>query len=186
MRIFSCLVVLLGLAVLVPVPWCAADDFKPEPGFTFLFNGKDLTGWKVRKGGESLDGKTDAARKRFTVKEGLLVVDPKVPGDVWIDTAKELKGDVHIKFDYLPGKGCNNDLFLRGVKFDIKTGDVKNIKFDEWNEFEIIVVGKKIEFRNNGQVQRTGTVRSDSGPLGIRAEFGPIQYRRLRVKEEAK
>ena len=53
-------------------------------------------------------------------------------------------------------------------------------------EFEIIVVGKKIEFRNNGQVQRKGTVKSDSGPLGIRAEFGPIQYRRLRVKEEAK
>jgi hypothetical protein len=186
MRILSCLVFIPGLALLAPVPWSSADDFKLEPGFSLLFNGKDLTGWKVRKGGESLEGKTDAANRRFTVKEGLLVIDPRVKGDVWIDMTRDLKGDVHIKFEYLPGKGCNNDLFLRGVKFDIATSDVRNIKFDEWNEFEIIVVGKKIEFRNNGKVQRTGTVKSDSGPLGIRAEFGPIQYRRLRVKEEVK
>ena len=93
---------------------------------------------------------------------------------------------MHIKFDYMPGKGCNNDLFLRGVKFDLKTGDVKNIKMDEWNEFEIIIVGKKMELKNNGEVQKTATVNKESGPLGIRAEFGPIQYRRLRVKESEK
>src|SRR5262249_58317305 len=29
---------------------------QPEPGFTSLFNGKDLTGWKYYK--EKLDGKT--------------------------------------------------------------------------------------------------------------------------------
>jgi hypothetical protein len=167
-------------------PCCYADDFKIEPGFTPLFNGKDLTGWKVRKGGVSLDGKTDAANKRFIVKEGLLIIDPKVGGDVWIDTARELKGDVHIKFDYLPGKACNNDLFFRGIKFDIKSGDVKNIKFDEWNEFEIVAVGKKIEFKNNGEVQKTATASKDSGALGIRAELGPAQYRRLRVKESEK
>src|SRR5437764_1333688 len=110
MRILSCTVFLAVLG------FAAADDFKLEPGFTPLL-GKDLSGWKVRKGGVSLDGKTDAANKRFTLKEGVLIVDPKVSGDIWIDTTKEFKGDVHIKFDYMPGKGCNNDLFLRGVKF---------------------------------------------------------------------
>jgi Domain of Unknown Function (DUF1080) len=185
MRILPCAMCLIVLSVLPRAASCA-DDFKLEAGFTPLFNGKDLTGWKMRKGGESLDGKPDAANKRITAKDGLLIFDPKVKGDIWIDTAKQLKGDVYIKFEYMPGKGCNNDLFLRGVKFDIKDGDVKNIKYDEWNEFEIVVVGKKIEFKNNGEVQKTGSVKSDSGPLGVRAEFGPIQYRRLRVKEEAK
>ena len=137
MRILSSVAFLAGLALLAPASHSGAvDDFKIEPGFTPLLNGKDLTGWKVRKGGESLDGKTDAAKKRFTVKEDVLVIDPKVSGDIWIDTAKDLTGDVHIKFDYMPGKGCNNDLFLRGVKFDLSTADVKNMKFDEWNDFE--------------------------------------------------
>ena len=175
-----------ALAILLAPAISHADDFKLEPGFKLLFNGKDMTGWKVRKGGESLEGKTGAANNRFTAKDGLLIIDPKVKGDIWIDTTSELKGDLQIKFEYLPGKGCNNDLFLRGVKFDLSTADVKNMKFDEWNEFEINVSGKTIEFKNNGVVQRKGTVKNESGPLGVRAEFGPIQYRRLRVKEAAK
>jgi hypothetical protein len=28
----------------------AADDFKLEPGFTLLFNGKNLDGWKEASG----------------------------------------------------------------------------------------------------------------------------------------
>src|SRR5262249_40492663 len=112
--------------MLVPLVWSAeADEFKLEPGFTLLFNGKDLSGWKTKKG-DSLEGKTEAWNKRFTVSDGKIVIDPAVKGDVIITTAQELAGDVHIKFDFLPGKGCNNDLFFRGLKFDLKTGDVKN------------------------------------------------------------
>ena len=46
----------------------AAGDFKLEEGFTFLFNGKNLDGWKTSKGGEALDGKTEAYKGRFVVK----------------------------------------------------------------------------------------------------------------------
>ncbi len=159
----------------------AADDFTPEPGFTLLFNGKDLTGWKEKKGGASLDGKTEAYKGRFKVKDGILAIDPAVKGDVWIATTKEFAGDVHVKFEYKPGPGCNNDLVLRGQKFDLKKPDVKNLKEGEWNEFEIVVQGDKIEFKNNGEVQRTGKTRNDSSPLELRAEFGPNEYRRLRV-----
>jgi len=177
MRMLSCglfLTCLAGVAL-------AADDFKLEPGFTLLFNGKDLSGWKEKTGGASLDAKTEAYKGRFTVKGDVVVIDPKVKGDVRIMTVREFPGDVHIKFDYKPGKGCNNDLFLRGTKFDIKTPDIKNLKQDEWNQFEIIIKGDKIEFKNNGEVQRMGTVKSASSPFEIRAEFGPIEYRHLRV-----
>src|SRR5262245_27186262 len=158
----------------------AADDFKVEPGFTPLFNSKDLTGWKKKTGGAALDGKTEAYKGRFTVKEEVLVIDPKVKRDVRIMTAREFAGDVHIKFEYKPGPGCNNDLFLRGQKFDIKKPDVKNLKEGEWNEFEIIIKGDKIEFKNNGEVQRTGKVKSESTVFEVRAEFGPVQIRRMR------
>jgi hypothetical protein len=160
----------------------AEDDFKPEEGFTLLLNGKDLTGWKEKTGGASLDGKTSAYLGRFAMKGDVLVIDPKVRGDVRIATERKFDGDVHIKFQYKPGKGCNNDLFLRGQKFDIKTPDVKNLKEGEWNLFEIAITGNKIEFRNNGEVQRKSTVKNTPTVFEIRAEFGPIEFRRMRVK----
>jgi hypothetical protein len=159
-----------------------SDDFKPEDGFVLLFNGKDLTGWKTEKG-ESLDEKSEAYNGRFKAADGLLTLDPKVKGDVKIFTAGEFGKDVHIKFDFRPGPGCNNDLFLRGLKFDLKTPDVKNLKEGEWNAFEIVIAGDKAEYRNNGEMLKTVPVKGKASAFGIRAEFGPMQIRRLRVKE---
>jgi hypothetical protein len=120
MRILPCGLLLLGLGVLaLGTPGSAADDFQLEPGFTLLFNGKDLSGWKMKKGGDSLDSKLEAANKRFTVVDGKLIIDPKVKGDVIIETAREFGKDLHLKFEFLAGPGCNNDLFIRGQKFDI-------------------------------------------------------------------
>jgi hypothetical protein len=161
----------------------AADDFKPEAGFTLLFPGKTLDGWKMKKGGDSLDGKMEAAGGRFKLTDGVLVLDPKVKGDIIIETAKEYSKDVTIRFEFKPGKGCNNDLFLRGTKFDIKTPDIKNFKEDEWNQFEISIQGTKAEFKNNGELQKTLMTKGEKSTFGIRAEFGPIEIRKLRIKE---
>ena len=172
------LCVLVGLLA----PLCvAADDFKLEEGFVLIFNGKNLDGWKT-KAGEVQDGKTEAYNGRFKVAEGNLVVDVKVKGDVNLSTTKEFGKDAHLKFDYMPGAGCNNDLFFYGTKFDLKKGDVKNIKEGEWNAFEIIVQGGKAEFKNNGESLKTMPVKAEKSGLGIRAEFGAIQFRHLRVK----
>lgn len=171
----------LGEAAAV-APASAETKFQPEPGYALFFNGKDLSGWETKQG-MSLENKSEAFNQRFRVSEEKLVIDPKVKGDVIIQTTKKFAKDVHLKFDFLPGPGCNNDLFFRGIKFDIKKGDVKNLKEGEWNEFEIIVTGDKAEFKSNGETQRTAPAKSDATPLGIRAEFGAIEFRRLRVKE---
>src|SRR5262249_2059100 len=168
--------------VLIALQTTRADDFKLEEGFSLLLNGKDLTGWKTTKG-ESLDGKTEAYAGRFKIADGILTLDPKVKGDVRIETQKEFGKDVHIKFDFLPGEGCNNDLFLRGLKFDLKKPDVKNMKEGEWNSFEIVIAGDKAEFKCNGETIRTATVKGKGTVFGLRAEFGPMQVRRMRVKE---
>src|SRR5262245_36418998 len=94
------LAMLAGLAA--PLPAYAADDFKLEPGFSLLLNGKDLTGWKQMKDGTVLDGKTEAYGKRFVVTDGKLVIDPSVKGDVRIETAKSFDKDVTIKFEFKP------------------------------------------------------------------------------------
>jgi hypothetical protein len=169
-------------AALLAVATGRADDFKPEDGFALLFNGKDLSGWKTEKG-ESLDGKAEAFNGRFKVADGVLTIDPAVKGDVKVFTARELGKDVHIKFDFKPDGKCNNDLYLRGLKFDLKKPDVKNLKENEWNSFELIIAGDRAEFRNNGETLKTVPVKGKAGTFGLRAEFGSMQVRRLRVKE---
>jgi hypothetical protein len=182
MRTFRGVFLVVSLGLLVSWQGFArAGDFTLEPGFVLLFNGKNLDGWKT-KSGEALEGKTEAFKGRFKVLDEKLVIDPKIKGDVTIETAKQFKGDARIKFEFLPGPGCNNDLFLRGIKFDIKKG-LKAMKDGEWNQFEIIVKGDKAEFKCNGQTERTAAAKTASSPLGIRAEYGPIEIRRLRVKE---
>jgi hypothetical protein len=166
----------------------AAEDFKAEPGFTPLFNGTDLGGWKVAptnqkdKSGEGLEGKKETPTKRFTFADGVLTIDPKVKGDITLFTQKTYDKDAHIKFEFKPGKGSNNDIYFRGTKFDLKTPDVKNMKEGEWNAFEIIVTGDTAEFKNNGESIKKVKTKPGATPLGIRAEAGPTEYRHWQIK----
>jgi hypothetical protein len=166
---------MLAMAFSMPL---LAQETKP------LLNPKDLSGWKMAKGGELLDGKSDAANKRFIMKDGVLTIDPKVKGDITIQTVKEFSGDVHIKFEFKPDAKCNNDTFLRGIKFDLKKPDVKNLKVDEWNQFEIIVRGDSSEYKCNGESLKTFKIKPSKTPFGIRAEFGGIEIRNITASEK--
>jgi hypothetical protein len=68
------------------------------------------------------------------------------------------------------------------MKFDIKKGDVKNIKFDDWNSFEIILKGDSAEFKNNGELQKMMKAKPGKTPFGIRAENGGIEVKNLQYK----
>ncbi|MBI3858423.1 MAG: DUF1080 domain-containing protein [Planctomycetes bacterium] len=165
-----------------------ADDFKLEPGFTLIFGGKNLDGWKEWNGKkEPLEGKTEAHGGRFKVVEGRLVIDPSVKGDLHIETTREFAKDVTVKFDFKPGPKCNNDLFLRGTKFDIVPGnkELKSIEEEKWYTFEIVVAGDKIEHKVNGETARTATLKADAAatPFRIRAEIGALEIKNIRVKE---
>ena len=162
---------LLCLSLLMTGSSKSADDFKLEPGFTLLFNGKNLDGWKeASRKKEALDGKTEAFGGRFKVVDGKLVYDPSVKGDLHIETTKEFGKDVHIKFDFKPGPKCNNDVFFRGTKFDIVPGNKenKNVKEGEWSTFEIVVTGDKIEHKINGATVRTSKAKPGATPLRLR------------------
>src|SRR5581483_9660751 len=99
------------------------------------------------------------------------------------ETARTFAGDVTVRFEFLPDAKCNNDLFFRGQKFDLSRENVKNMKTGEWNPIEITLRGGKIEFKVNGEVVRSAATKNERSTFGIRAEFGAIQIRHLRVKE---
>ena len=187
MRLLSCALVVCATAFAV----VAADEFKPEPGFKLLFNGKNLDGWQTKASGKDkampLEGKTDAFDKRFVVKDGELFLDPKVKGDRYIETTREFSGDFTIRYDFKPEEGCNNDTLLIGTKFDIVAGaknTVKGVKINEWNKMEIVVKGGSADFIINGEKIATQKLKGEKGPLVLRAEFGPITYKNIRATEQ--
>lgn len=179
MRLFAALMCLLLTNVAV------ADDFKPEPGYQLMFNGKNLDGWRTQTGKkEPLDSKTEAYKGRFKVKDGELIIDPSVKGDVRIETRHEFGKNVTIRFDFQPDEKCNNDLFLLGTKFDITLAAIKNARKGEWNEMEIAAKDGKVAFTCNGQLVRSISAKGEKSTFAIRAEFGAIAIRKLRVREE--
>lgn len=181
---------LLILAVSVARPFSAsAADPAPEPGYEQLFNGKNLDGWQTARTKEpqSLAGKTDSHGGRFKVTDGVLAFDPAVKGDSYIETVRKFGQDLHIKFEFNPGAKCNNDILVRGTKFDIRPGtaETKNVKEGEWAVMEIVIQGEKMEHKINGEVVRTSNVTAAPTPLVLRAEAGAIQIRNIRVKDRA-
>ncbi|MCI0701165.1 MAG: DUF1080 domain-containing protein [Planctomycetia bacterium] len=187
MRVLSSVLIAFATCAIVS----AADDFKPEPGFKLIFNGKNLDGWQTKASKknekpESLEGKTEAFGKRFVVKDGELVVDYKVKGDRYIETVHQYSGDFTIRFDFKPGEGCNNDLLLLGTKFDIRAGEkggLKGVKVGEWNKMEIVVKGGSADFNVNGAKAATQKTKGNKGPFIIRAEYEPITFKNIRASD---
>lgn len=186
MRIPSVFLLLCALPALLPLRNFAAEP-APDAGFAPLFNGKNLDGWQTAKtsAAEPLEGRTEAFAGRFKVVDGALVFDPAVKGNSYIETTREFGGDVQIKIEFNPGPKCNNDFFLRGTKFDVVPGakETKDVKEGEWQTLEIIIQGDKVEHRINGQTVRTAKAAAAASRLMLRAEFGAIQIRNIRVKE---
>jgi hypothetical protein len=88
-------------ALLALSPARPADKEKDVPeGFTPLFDGKDLDGWKV------FDGKKDA----WGVEDGMIVT--KSGGGGWLLTDKEY-GDFEVRVDFKMSEGGNSGVALR-------------------------------------------------------------------------
>jgi 3-keto-disaccharide hydrolase len=151
----------------------SADNTAPE-GFDLLFNGKDLSGWKVNEG-----GKMD----KWGVDKGVLYVQGA--GGGWLMTEKEY-GDFELQVEFkIPEKG-NSGVALRSpmkgdpayVGMEIQILDdawhKKNLKdlkpvqltgsiygvvppskdankpIGEWNKYVITAKGRKVTIELNG------------------------------------
>ncbi len=105
------------------LPAADADGPKPPKGFTALFNGKDLTGWKghttmperAKKSPEEL-AKLQAERDKtasehWSVSEGAIVMDSK--GGVSLSTEKDY-GNFELYLDWKIEKNGDSGIYLRG------------------------------------------------------------------------
>ncbi|WCJ59005.1 DUF1080 domain-containing protein [Fontisphaera persica] len=194
---------ILGLALAGQV-W-AADN---EQGFVPLFNGKDLSGWKLRN---------PNAKSYWTVEDGILKNTIK-QGDHGVDLLTEKKfWNFTVRFEYLVPDGSNSGFYLRGrheiqILGDYKSGkpapggngalyafkapDVFASKpGNEWQTCEATIIGNKITVILNGKKIHDNVVCDrptggevdnkvkEPGPILLQGDHGTVWFRNIRIKE---
>jgi hypothetical protein len=233
---------LLLAALVGPAPGGAAeDDFKVEEGFTSLFNGKDLTGWRYPGAkGKTLDGKTETPDGRIKVEHGAIVMlekDSKGKGGIRdLYTAKQYNKPFHLRLEFRASLKADSGVYVRGPQLQVRDfvrrnehKHLKKFKNDGWNQLDVVVRdgvlfasvngrtltdkddleltvkdGKPAARLNGKEVDvKTVSVRKGSeavctcngerletmrnipakGGIGLQAETGKFEFRRIRIKE---
>jgi hypothetical protein len=106
------LVPLLATLLVLPAP---ADDKPSDEGFTPIFNGKDLTGWKVSaKTGHSRTSKNTSGGK-WVIEDGAIVGSQDVPGNGGIVITEKEYGDFEVALEMKNDFGPDSGLFLRST-----------------------------------------------------------------------
>jgi hypothetical protein len=185
MRSLCCVaVVALALAPLA----ARAEDTKGEAATVELFNGKDLTGWGY-KTGEKFDGKTESDDKRFSVKEGMIVVNPgKGIKQLW--TTRKFPRDFELRLQFRAAVNADSGLFLRGPQLQVRdylvAGPYKKLKRykpQDWNDILVVVKKNVAHCSCNGEVLEAAFKLPATGGIGLEADRGQMEYRNLHLKE---
>ncbi len=152
-----------------------------------LFNGKDLTGWKV--GTESLDGKTTSADGRFSVKNGVIVCTGGKPIKV-VETTRAFPRDFSLHLEFRASPKANSGLFLRGKQLQVRDyptvgpyTKLKAFRDGDWNEIEVIVKGNTAHCTCNDELLEEKLDVKGQGGIGLQAETNTLEYRNIRIKE---
>ena len=195
----------IGLAVLIGLAASAADK---NEGFRPLFNGKDLSGWKLRNAKGTSSWKV----------EGGALVNDATGGKHGTDlVTEETFWNFTVRYEYKIPKGANSGFYLRG-RHEIQilddyakgkpgthgNGSIYGVKAPseftskpagEWNRVEATIIGNKITVVHNGVKihdnvecnKATGSEidreLNEPGPLFIQGDHGSISVRNIQIKE---
>jgi hypothetical protein len=161
---------LAALAIFSMAPTAPSGEDRPPEGFSSLFNGKDLSGWKAT-------GKMEV----WGVENGVIYVSGG--GGGWLMTVREY-GDYELRLQFKMSKASNSGVAIRsplegdpayqGMEIQLiddegwpgkletwqHTGSIYNVVpakklankgIGEWNTMKIVAKGRKITIVNNGE-----------------------------------
>ena len=176
-----------------------AEEVQLEEGFVPLFDGQTLDGWHLMNGAQFVveDGvlkhkgglgwlRSEKQYSDFVLRLEFRFLEPKQDGGVFVrsntagDNWPDRKYEVQIENTERMAKvfGADHDLNVALTQKALKpTG--------EWNEYEIKLIGSKIEVRLNGEL----VSKSDKmdglthGYIGLQGENGAHEYRNFRIKD---
>ncbi len=178
--------------LLAALATASAADFQPEYGYVSLFNGKDLTGWGYKT--NSFDGKTASSDGRYTAKDGILVVNPHQEEagpklrQLW--TTQKFPKDFQLKLEFRAAVNADSGIFIRQPQLQCRDypvagpyKELKKYKAQDWNEIEVTVKDGVAHCTCNGEVLEAALKVPPTGPIGLEADRGQMEYRRIRLKE---
>ncbi len=194
---------LLGLMVALNLASAQLSRAERREGFRLLFNGKDLTGWKVYAGPD------------WRVENGELVGPSQSAG--WIGTEAEYDNFI-LRGEYWIDKGdtheSNSGIFIRaqrtatpwvdGYEIQISLQDPNNptgsiygrvpthlermreiAPEKQWNRFEIRACGSRIQVSINGEMVQDADLHEFSrGVIGFQQHHPgvTVRFRNIRIK----
>jgi hypothetical protein len=188
--------------VLAALPARADDRPAPPEGFTPLFDGRSLEGWKPVN-----------TRDNFFVKEGVLVMNR---GGGWLASEKSY-GDFELRIRYrFVTPGADSGVFIRsGLEgknwtsqgYQIQNMDnptlgavvsmgrpvrqkehqpdvVRAVKrpAGEWMDLTIVARGPDLRVALDGREIATGRIEPTPGHVGLQAEGGVLEFERIDIK----
>jgi hypothetical protein len=119
-----------------------------EQGWTAIFDGTDMNGWRYDKG--VLQRQMETPDQRFVVKDGVLLLNPKdrdgKKEKKSLETIREFSKDFDLKLEFKAANEAHASLTVR--KAAVPIGDFKRrsefpgltkFKTDDWNELHIRV-----------------------------------------------
>ena len=186
-------VVIVGLLASV---WGLTSAEAKEAGeWIELFNGKDLSGWKI---GEHADS--------FSVQDGLMVVNGPRAHAFYVGPDGDASFEnFHFKTEVMTTPGSNSGIYFhtryleegwpnRGYEAQVnqthgdpkKTGGLYDVqdnydavaKDNEWHDYEIIVHGKHIVVKINGEmVNGFAEIKGLTGKIYIWSQGALVEFR---------
>ena len=189
-----------------PLTLTAADA---DNGFQPLFNGKDLTGWKLRN---------PAGHDSWSILPGGILKNTVEKGTHGTDLLTEKKyWNFTVRYEYMTPDGSNSGFYLRGryeiqILGDYKAGKASNSSNGslyslrapdqfvtkpggEWQTVEATIIGDRITVTLNGvkvhdnvkcdrptggEIDRQ---QSEPGPIFLQGDHGTVSFRNIVIKE---
>lgn len=175
----------VGLAPVWP------DDFKPESGFSPLFNGHDLTGWTYESD-PNLNRKTDTTDRRYAVRNGRLVVtvSPVLRAYRTLWTTRKFPHDFVLKLEFRASPNADSGIFIREPQLQCRDyliagpfTRLQHYRALDWNEITVTVKGGLAHCTCNGEVIQDAMPVPTTGAIGLESDHGQMEYRRIRISE---
>jgi len=176
-----CLLGLLALVCLTAAP-ARAEEFKTEPGFVRLDDGKSLDGWT---GG--LQG--------WSVQDGAIHLDvKKARGNIYSKTTHSK--DCVIRLQFRATRGADSGAFIHGKQLQVR--DYPNAGPKEyaaparpagqWNDLEFDITGGVAVVKLNGVViEKAWKIGNNPRQgIGLQREVGDFDFRYIRLMEKNK
>lgn len=184
-----CVPLMAACGVFVAPSAAHAKDFQPEPGYISLFNGKDLTGWGYKT--NNFDGKVASDDGRYSAANGVLIVHPREPRLMQILwTTAQFPKDFTLKLEFRAAVNADSGIFIRDPQLQCRdylvAGPYKNLKKykpQKWNKIVVTVKDGVAHCTCNGEVLEASMKVPATGPIGLEADRGQMEYRHIQLKE---